>query len=126
MERFMGKELIFIVSAPSGAGKTTLVRKVMERLPGLRFSVSYTTRPPRASERDGQDYFFVSEEVFDQMVKAGEFAASGLKDMLHGVLSPRNLLIAAATLVITAAFMFVDWHALLVKRRLSFNFHVFR
>ena len=66
---------------------------------------------------------FISDAM---MVKAGEFAASGLKDMLHGVLSPRNLLIAAATLVITAAFMFVDWHALLVKRKLSFNFHVFR
>jgi guanylate kinase len=68
-----GKGLIFILSAPSGAGKTTLARKVMEELPGLRFSVSYTTRPPRANERDGEDYHFVSPSIFQKMVERGEF-----------------------------------------------------
>jgi len=68
-----GKGLIFIISAPSGTGKTTLVKRVMEDVPGLRFSVSYTTRPPRAGEQEGEDYHFVSPAVFQEMVKRGEF-----------------------------------------------------
>jgi guanylate kinase len=68
-----GRGLIFIISAPSGAGKTTLVRRVMEQLPNLGFSVSYTTRPPRANERDGEDYHFVSPAVFQEMVERDEF-----------------------------------------------------
>ena len=68
-----GNGLIFIISAPSGAGKTTLVRRVMEQLPNLHFSVSYTTRPPRANEREGEDYHFVSPSVFQEMVERDEF-----------------------------------------------------
>ena len=68
-----GGGLIFIISAPSGAGKTTLLRKVIERLPGLQFSVSYTTRPPRANEREGEDYHFVPLSVFQKMVKRDQF-----------------------------------------------------
>jgi guanylate kinase len=65
--------LIFVVSAPSGAGKTTLVRRVMEQLPDLHFSISYTTRSPRAKEREGEDYYFVSPSLFQEMVERGEF-----------------------------------------------------
>jgi guanylate kinase len=68
-----GEGLIFIISAPSGAGKTTLLRKVMEELPGLRFSVSYTTRPPRVNEREGEDYHFISPSLFQKMVDRNEF-----------------------------------------------------
>jgi guanylate kinase len=68
-----GKGLIFIVSAPSGAGKTTLVRKVMEALPGLRFSVSYTTRPPRTGEKEGIDYHFISPGLFRERVEKDQF-----------------------------------------------------
>jgi len=68
-----GKGLVFVVSAPSGAGKTTLVRKVMQEVPGLRFSVSYTTRLPRSNERDGEDYRFVSPSMFQRMVEDGQF-----------------------------------------------------
>ena len=68
-----GKGLIFIISAPSGTGKTTLVKRVMEDVPGLRFSVSYTTRSSRAGEQEGEDYHFVSPAVFQGMVKRGEF-----------------------------------------------------
>ena len=64
---------LFVVAAPSGAGKTSLVRALMERDPSLRFSVSYTTRPRRAAEEHGRDYFFVSREEFERMVEAGEF-----------------------------------------------------
>jgi len=68
-----GGGLVFVISAPSGAGKTTLVRRVMEQLPNLQFSVSYTTRPPRSNEREGEDYHFVSPTIFQEMVERGEF-----------------------------------------------------
>ena len=62
-----------MIAAPSGAGKTSLVRALMERESGLRFSISYTTRPQRPNEVHGRDYFFVAREEFDRMVAAGEF-----------------------------------------------------
>jgi len=68
-----GVGLIFIVSAPSGTGKTTLVREVMQRVPGLRFSVSYTTRLPRPNEKEGEDYHFVSHSTFQKMIEKNEF-----------------------------------------------------
>jgi guanylate kinase len=61
---------LFVISAPSGAGKTTLIKQVMARFPGLSYSVSHTTRPPRPGEIHGKDYFFVSREVFRQMIDA--------------------------------------------------------
>ncbi len=64
---------IFIVSAPSGAGKTTLCKKLTETTEGIKHSVSYTTREPRKGEKDGRDYFFVSEKEFMEMVRRGEF-----------------------------------------------------
>ena len=64
---------LFIVCAPSGAGKTTLVDALLEREPGIRLSISYTTRPPREGERDGVDYRFVDKARFEAMVAAGEF-----------------------------------------------------
>lgn len=66
--------LVFVVSAPSGAGKTTLCRAVTDSLESLRHSISYTTREPRPGEKDGRDYFFVTEEKFRSMVRAGDFA----------------------------------------------------
>jgi guanylate kinase len=64
---------LYVVAAPSGAGKTSLVKALMERQPRIRFSVSYTTRKPRPSEIDGRDYHFVTQERFQQMVERGEF-----------------------------------------------------
>jgi guanylate kinase len=64
---------LFVIAAPSGAGKTSLVRALMERMPQLRFSVSYTTRKQREKEVDGKDYFFVDKDRFQQMIAAGEF-----------------------------------------------------
>lgn len=66
--------LVYIVSAPSGAGKTSLCNELIDIFPDLRHSVSYTTRAPRPGERHGIDYFFVSREEFERMVGAGEFA----------------------------------------------------
>jgi guanylate kinase len=65
--------LLLILSSPSGAGKTTLTRKLQERLPELRFSVSHTTRTPRAAEQDGQDYHFVDRATFESLVADGAF-----------------------------------------------------
>jgi len=73
-ERTAGRRgRLFVVAAPSGAGKTSLVRALMEREPGLRFSVSYTTRPQRPTETHGRDYFFVDRGEFERMAAAGEF-----------------------------------------------------
>jgi len=71
--REKGAGLVFIISAPSGAGKTTLVREVIRQLPGLQFSVSFTTRLPRPNEREEEDYHFVSHSVFQKMVEKNEF-----------------------------------------------------
>ncbi len=62
---------VFIISAPSGSGKSTLVGHLMTRVPDLRFSVSYSTRPPRGPERDGVDYHFISREEFQQRIDKG-------------------------------------------------------
>lgn len=64
---------LFVVAAPSGAGKTSLVRALMEREPSLGFSVSFTTRPRRPNEVDGRDYHFVTRAAFDDMVAADAF-----------------------------------------------------
>ncbi|KTR84270.1 guanylate kinase [Novosphingobium fluoreni] len=65
--------LMFILSSPSGAGKTTVSRMLLERDARLRMSVSVTTRPPRPGEIDGRDYIFTSQPGFDHMVEEGEF-----------------------------------------------------
>jgi len=64
--------LMFVLSSPSGAGKTTLSRLLIKRMPGLRMSVSATTRPMRPGEVNGKDYSFVDKATFDAMVKADE------------------------------------------------------
>jgi guanylate kinase len=63
-----------VVSAPSGAGKTSIIREVLKICPNMLFSISYTTRPPRPGEEDGKDYCFVAEEVFRERIAQGEFA----------------------------------------------------
>jgi guanylate kinase len=64
---------LFLVTAPSGAGKTSLVRALLKDHPNIRFSISYTTRPKRPMEEHGRDYFFVDKAEFQRMVTAGEF-----------------------------------------------------
>jgi guanylate kinase len=72
---------LFVVSAPSGAGKTTLCRELRKRVPGLAYSISVTTRAPRSGEVDGVDFRFVDEARFRAMVTAGEFAEHAV---VHG------------------------------------------
>lgn len=65
--------LLIVISAPSGAGKTTLCDRLRERHTDIEYSVSCTTRPPRGSEVDGEDYHFLTAEAFERKVQAGEF-----------------------------------------------------
>lgn len=74
MQEKKGRGSLFIVSAPSGAGKTTLCKKLNSVLPNLRHSISYTTRPPRRGEVSGRDYTFIDEDTFRLMIDRGEFA----------------------------------------------------
>jgi guanylate kinase len=68
-----GRGLLFIVSAPSGAGKTTLVERLVEQVPGLQMSRSYTSRSARAGEHDGVDYNFVTRAEFEEMIARDRF-----------------------------------------------------
>jgi guanylate kinase len=63
---------LIVISAPSGCGKTTIARAIMQKYPGIIFSVSATTRQPRAGEMNGKDYFFLSKDEFQRRVQAGD------------------------------------------------------
>ncbi len=67
----MDQTSVFIISAPSGSGKSTLVKQLMSQVPGLVFSVSYTTRAPRGHEEDGKQYYFVTRPQFEKMIEEG-------------------------------------------------------
>ena len=73
MPQSPSRGILFVLSAPSGAGKSTVSRKVLARLKGMEFSISYTTRPQRTGESDGRDYHFVERERFDAMIEGNEF-----------------------------------------------------
>jgi guanylate kinase len=64
---------VFVISAPSGSGKSTLVQRLLRDVPGLVFSISYTTREPRGSERDGINYHFITRRDFEERIRKGEF-----------------------------------------------------
>jgi guanylate kinase len=66
--------LYIVVSAPSGTGKTSVLREVLRLCPNMLFSVSYTTRPPRPDEQEGKDYYFISDKAFRDRINQGEFA----------------------------------------------------
>ncbi len=69
---------LFVIAAPSGAGKTTLVKKVVEKNPSLTFSISYTTRKQRSTEEHGRDYFFVDKDAFNALKEQGELLESAI------------------------------------------------
>ena len=68
-----GRGILFVVSSPSGGGKGTLIQRVLNKVPNLSYSVSFTTRAPRSGEVNGREYFFVTPEKFEEMVAADEF-----------------------------------------------------
>jgi len=65
--------MLVVVSSPSGGGKGTLIDRVLKTVPGVGYSVSYTTRAPRATEQDGREYFFVSTDAFEEMIRQERF-----------------------------------------------------
>lgn len=65
--------MLIVVSSPSGGGKGTLIDRVLKTVPGVSYSISYTTRAPRGTEQDGREYFFVSTAAFEEMIRRGEF-----------------------------------------------------
>lgn len=76
--RIRRRGLLLVFSSPSGAGKTTITRRLVERDPDLELSISVTTRPPRPGEIDGRDYRFISRQRFDEMVAGGELLEHAL------------------------------------------------
>lgn len=87
--------ILFIISAPSGSGKSTLVSELRKLVPGLEFSISYTTRDPRGSEQQGVEYHFISKGEFKAMIEAGEF-------LEHAVVFGDNYYGTAASALTTA------------------------
>ncbi len=73
MKNMNTRGLLVVISAPSGAGKTTVCKKLLDEFPDLHFSVSFTTRPPRGDEKEGRDYHFISVEEFRDRIEKGEF-----------------------------------------------------
>jgi guanylate kinase len=69
----LGRGMLIVVSSPSGGGKGTLIARVLKTVPGVSYSVSYTTRVPRTGEQHGREYFFVSTETFEEMIARGDF-----------------------------------------------------
>tara|TARA_A200000113_G_C8790649_1_gene330767 strand:+ start:338 stop:934 length:597 start_codon:yes stop_codon:yes gene_type:complete len=69
----VGKNILLVLSSPSGVGKTTLTKKLQQKYQNFKISVSYTTRSPRTNEIDGVDYKFVSKETFQKLIKRNEF-----------------------------------------------------
>lgn len=83
------KGRLFIVSAPSGAGKTTLTRKILKQYDKLSYSVSHTTRPPRDGEVDGQDYFFTDKATFQTLIDDGQMLEwARVHDNFYGTSRP--------------------------------------
>src|SRR5438309_9805540 len=68
-----GRGMLIVVSSPSGGGKGTLIDRVLQTVPGVSYSVSYTTRAPRGAEQDGREYFFVPRATFEGLIRQGEF-----------------------------------------------------
>ncbi len=115
---------LFVIAAPSGGGKTSLTRALLAREPNLRLSVSYTTRPPRPGERDGEDYHFVTAERYSELRAAGEFLEFA---EVHG-----NWYATSSTWLATAVatgqdvLLEIDWQgAAQVRKLIPTSVHIF-
>lgn len=98
---------LFVIAAPSGAGKTSLLQALMKRRPALSFSVSCTTRAPRAHERDGRDYHFISRDEFERLIAAGEFIEHA--DVFGNLYGTRRSVVAAALAEGRDLILEIDW-----------------
>jgi guanylate kinase len=107
---------LFIVCAPSGAGKTSLVNALLEREPDIELSVSYTTRPPRQGEENGREYHFVDRATFEAMAERGDFLESA---EVHGNLYATSQAWIAERMAIGRDILLeIDWQGATQVRRL--------
>lgn len=107
---------LFIVSAPSGAGKTSLVAALLASTPGVALSISYTTRPPRPGEVNGRDYHFVSREMFVAMAGHGDFLESA--EIYGNLYGTSQSWIKAETASGRDILLEIDWQGAAQVRRL--------
>ncbi len=115
---------LYVIAAPSGAGKTSLLKALMARRPGVSFSVSCTTRKPRAGEVDGRDYHFIERAEFERLVAAGEFIEHA--DVFGNLYGTRRKVAEAALAEGRDLILEIDWQgARQVRERLPEAIQVF-
>ncbi len=121
----MGKRgHLFVIAAPSGAGKTSLLHALMKKRPALGFSVSCTTRQPRAHEKDGRDYHFITRAEFERLINAGEFIEHA--DVFGNLYGTRRSVVEAALAAGRDLILEIDWQgARQVRERLPEAVQVF-
>jgi len=106
---------LYVIAAPSGGGKTSLLQALMERRPRLEFSVSYTTRPPRAHEQDGGDYHFIGRPEFERLIAAGEFIEHA--NVFGNLYGTRRPVVEAALAEGRDLILDIDWQGARQVRR---------
>jgi guanylate kinase len=115
---------LYVIAAPSGAGKTSLLKALMARRPGVSFSVSCTTRSPRAGEQDGKDYHFIGREEFERLVAAGEFIEHA--NVFGNLYGTRRSVVDAALAEGRDLILEIDWQgAKQVRERLPAAIQIF-
>ncbi|MEX1993119.1 MAG: guanylate kinase [Steroidobacteraceae bacterium] len=102
-----GRGKLYVIAAPSGAGKTSLMQALMQRRPMLSFSVSCTTRAPRAHEQDGRDYHFIDRAEFERLVAAGEFIEHA--DVFGNLYGTRRSVVDSALAGGRDLILEIDW-----------------
>ncbi len=103
----MKRGRLFVIAAPSGAGKTSLLHALMKRRPALRFSVSCTTRKPRPGEHDGKDYHFIDRAAFERLEEAGEFIEHA--NVFGNLYGTRRSVVEAALAEGRDLLLEIDW-----------------
>ena len=115
---------LYVIAAPSGAGKTSLMRALLERRPAVSFSVSCTTRAPRSHEQEGRDYHFIDRAEFERLIKAGEFIEHA--DVFGNLYGTRKSTVDAALAEGRDLILEIDWQgARQVRKRLPEAIQIF-